>query len=79
MMWVWDGYGYNWNGMSMSMLIMFAALVALVAFAIWAASSFATHRSGACDGDDILRRELEEGEITQEQYELLHSQVHQEA
>lgn len=76
MMWGWSGYGYNWIGGVVGAVVMLVVLGALVALAIWAMTSFARPRPEANAAENILRRRLTAGEITEQEYERLHQVLH---
>lgn len=76
MMWGWSGYGYNWVGGLGAAVVMLVVLGGLVALAIWAVTSFARPRPEANEAEDILRRRLAAGEITEQEYQRLHQVLH---
>ena len=79
MMWGWNGYGYygyNGIGWMLGVIVMLLILGGLVALAVWAITSIINRQSGTNGGENILRRRLAAGEITQKEYERLRHVLH---
>jgi len=77
----WSGYGWPWPGLLwfLAFLLFWGGLIALLVWAIrLSAASRRENRDHRESADEILRRRLASGEISEEEYERIRRILHDE-